>query len=96
MGICVVQYRTTIGLFNFGKCCTLTNYAVDLGQIFTLLCVKLLLNIVQFLLIISGNVHVNPVPIPSGSNSNVSICHVNIRSLKDTLIGLVKLDLIST
>ena len=85
MGICVQAYRYAIGVFNGAKYvvlsrhsygCFLTHVAIDL----------LILFIIFQLLILSGDVELNPGP--NKMYGDISVCQLNARSLPDKLAAI--------
>ena len=88
MGIDLIQYRICIGCFNRSRLiCSHTKVAlgaVSLNLLF-------LFTVISLLVILSGDVEIDP-----GSNEkckNLSICHVNIRSLSRSKLLAIQLSL---
>ena len=74
MGICTTQYRLVIGLFNayrIHRVCKVVSLPTVVIGVLLFMC---------FLLLLSGDIHVNPGPVLSKTKS-LSVCHANIRSL---------------
>jgi len=85
MGNSLNDYRISIGLYNSIKICTCGNsVGIRPASILFLMFVFLLL------ILLSGDVHVNPGPVKLKS---LSICHVNIRGLSDMKMSAIKTNL---
>lgn len=93
MGIGIAQYRATIGLFNACSLSSSACHGFSNLDLFTIILCLLCKIIICILLISSGDVHPNPGPSVNCYNK-LSICHINIRSLRATASGILKLDLI--
>ena len=90
-GLCIENYRAAIGHFHLKRLSKffrsrkkLSPYSKTKLQIY-----KMFTYIVVFqaLLLMSGDVQVNPGP------NNLSVCHVNIRSLNEEKIDFIKQEL---
>ena len=94
MGVSLSQYRITIGLYNNVK---ITTTALNdcFSSLLVLMQLLLLLFAINLLLLLSGDIELNPGPtVPSNSSAGLKISHSNIRGLrekidavKNTLIG---------
>ncbi len=88
MGIDLVQYRICIGCFNRSRLiCSHTK--VVSGTV--LLKLLFLFAIISLLIILSGDVEIDPGP--NGKCKDLSICHVNIRSLSRSKLLAIQLSL---
>lgn len=88
MGICISQYRQTIGQF---QRCKFSKSSCSICISGTSIVVCLLLTIM--LIILSGDIELNPGPISKLKDLN--ICHANIRGLNDTKMLAIKTNLCS-
>ena len=88
MGIDIEQYRTAIGRFNAVK---YVNYCYRLGMNVEILALYILLVI---LLVLSGDVEVNPGPQHSTLKVRaLTACHVNIRGLNSSKLNAIAVNL---
>ena len=101
MGISLDQYRICIGSFHSGcKCSVITKFSTVYAMLLLLLSTAtyllLLIFIMDSLLLTFGDIESNPGPQHDDTSfSDISICHINIRSLKYRLDEtLVKMELI--
>lgn len=90
MGICISQYRVSIGLFNRVrfKHCTIHYFSLAAYVALQAFIISL-----SFLLILCGDVEINPGPVKTKS---LNICHVNIRSLNISHLRAIKVSLCDT
>lgn len=87
MGNSLEQYRQAIGLFNATK---MSFVPVDIGiSLYT--AGLILLSIMHFLLLLSGDIELNPGPF--SKLKSLSICHVNIRGLAESKLRSIKTSL---
>ena len=87
MGNSLEQYRQAIGLFNATK---MSSVSVSIGiSLYT--AGLILLFIMHFLLILSGDIEQNPGPF--NKLKSLSICHVNIRGLAESKLKSIKISL---
>ena len=99
MGVSLEQYRASIGSFNISKLGLFSGLSPFTMIYFWLLFLNVSLLLVQMLLIISGNVHLNPGPyshklVPTKSKF-LSLCHINVRSIRlNSSLFNLKLELI--
>ena len=75
MGINLSQYRASIGLFNR---CKFTCACYNVGiYMFNIICLSIILQ----LLLICGDIEINPGPTQLKKLKSLNVCHDNIRSL---------------
>ena len=93
MGISVTQYRVQIGLYNSVKivscaCADILAYITCMSQLLSIAF------IVIILLLMSGDIELNPGPVIGNVGDNkLRICHANVRGLREKL-DAVKNDLL--
>jgi len=91
MGICTAQYRQVIGLFNSYR--ILRSSSSIALSVFTLIIA--LYFIISLLLILAGDIHVNPGP-NHVSTKAISVCHVNVRSLTRSKLLAIRSSLVDS
>ena len=89
MGITLTQYRISIGYFNGCKF-VVSGFRIGVGSK-TVNLLKTLLYIVVLIILLSGDVEMNPGP--NATCKSIKMCHVNIRSLSRSKLLAIQVSL---